>query len=177
MTPRFNRLVRSFGMLLVGGLLIAGLPAQAADENTDGAKSKTAAPASPFVSRKVEGHFFDVLASVKDVIIGRGINIAHTLPASRMLNRTGPAYGRHDNVYMDAETVEFCSARISHMLAAANHRNILLCPFTISVYVLTAEPGYVYVSYRKPVAGAESKAAVQEVEKLMAGIVEEALSW
>ena len=144
--------------------MMAGTPACAADE-------------SPFVSRKVQGNFFDILASVKDVIIGRGINIAHTLPASRMLNRTGPAFGRQQNVYIEAETIEFCSARISHMLAAANHRNILLCPFTISVYVLTADPAHVHVSYRKPVAEKNSEAAVKEVVKLLEAIVEEALSW
>ncbi len=142
-----------------------------------GAQSAAAADASPFVARKVEGRFFDVLASVKDVIIGRGINIAHTLPASRMLNRTGPAFGMHQKVYLDAETVEFCSARISHMLAAANPRNILLCPFTISVYVLSSDPAHVYVSYRKPVAEKNSEAAVAEVLKLLESIVEEALSW
>lgn len=136
-----------------------------------------AADDSPFVSKKVEGHFFDVLSTVKDVIIGRGINIAHTLPAASMLNRTGPAFGMQQNVYLEAETVEFCSARISHMLSAANPRNILLCPFTISVYVLSRDPAHVHVAYRKPVGEKNSEAAVAEVVKLLDGIVDEALSW
>lgn len=153
------------GLVIMSALGLGPAPVMAASDD------------SPFVSRKVEGHFLDVLASVKDVIIGRGINIAHTLPASRMLNRTGPAFGMQQNVYMDAETVEFCSARISHMLSAANPRNILLCPFTISIYVLTRDPAHVYVAYRKPVGEKNSEAAVAEVTKLLDSLVEEALSW
>jgi hypothetical protein len=42
------------------------------------------------VTTKVEGSFVDVSANVRTAIIGKGINIANTLPASEMLHRTGP---------------------------------------------------------------------------------------
>lgn len=69
--------------------------------------------------------------------IGKGINIAHELPASDMLNRTGSAYGYKTNTYNHARTFEFCSALISHKLARQKPDNIVLCPFTISVYTLS----------------------------------------
>ena len=43
---------------------------------------------SPVKTIKIEGDFNDTLMSVKSAVRGKGINIAHTLPASFMLNRT-----------------------------------------------------------------------------------------
>lgn len=134
---------------------------------------------SPVKTYKVEGDFTAVLDSVKTAIEGKGINIAHTLPASNMLNRTGEAFGITDNVFIQAETVEFCSARISHRLAQANYENILLCPFTISIYVLTRDPDHVYLSYRRPytMPDDESQAAIQEMVQLVESIITEATAW
>ncbi len=133
----------------------------------------------PVRSFKVEGDFADVLDSVKTAIVGKGINIAHTLPASDMLNRTGEAFGITENVFIAAETVEFCSASISHQLAQANYENILLCPFTISIYVLTADPKHVYLSYRRPftLPDENSGAAVQKVVQLIESVISEATAW
>ena len=97
------------GWLLACLLLLLPLTAQASE--------------LPVKTVKAEGEFADVLDSVKGAIEGKGINIAHTLPASDMLNRTGEAFGITENVFISAETVEFCSARISHQLARANHEN------------------------------------------------------
>jgi hypothetical protein len=52
-----------------------------------------AAGESPVVTTKVEGRFGAVLDNVRMAIVGRGLNVAHTLPASGMLSRTGPAFG------------------------------------------------------------------------------------
>jgi uncharacterized protein (DUF302 family) len=96
-----------------------------------------------------------------------------------MLNRTGKDFGIEKNVFLQAETVEFCSARISHRLAQANHENILLCPFTISIYVLSDDPEHVYLSWRRPFAlsDTESQAAVQEMVELIETIIREASEW
>ena len=105
----------------------------------------------PFVTKTVEGSFDEIYTGLKDVITGKGINIAHTLGASDMLNPDRPLRsGIKENVYINAETVEFCSAKISHKLAAKDPRNVVLCPFTISVYVLTNDPKNVHMTYRKP---------------------------
>ncbi len=133
---------------------------------------------APVVTVKVEAEFEEVLDSVKSAIAGRGINIAHILPASEMLNRTAPAFGIEENVFLHAQTIEFCSAKISHHLVQANPENILLCPFTISVYVLTKDPTHVWISYRRPyVIDPGSAAAVGEIVALVEGIIEEAIAW
>ena len=132
---------------------------------------------SPFVVTQVEGEYEDVLDSVKTAIKGKGINIAHTLPAAEMLNRTGKDFGVTSNVYLNAEIVEFCSASISHRLAQKNSANIMLCPFSISVYVTNDDPKHVNLAYRRPVAGKESAQEVGEVVKLIESIITEASEW
>jgi uncharacterized protein (DUF302 family) len=128
------------------------------------------------VTTRVEGDFHDVANNIRMSIIGKGINIAHELPASDMLNRTGPAYGYKTDTYKNARTFEFCSARISHKLARQDPDNIVLCPFTISVYTVTSEPDYVRLSYRKPVGRPGSETIVEEVVELISSIIEDA-SW
>ena len=128
-----------------------------------------------FPSYKSSDPVDDVLENIKDAIIGRGLNISATLHASDMLNRTGADLGFPDNVYMEAQTVEFCSATLSHQLVAANPSNIVLCPFTISVYLLTSDPAITHVSYRIPVAGEETSSILEKVEKLIRDIINEAL--
>ena len=134
----------------------------------------TLAEGKPIVTTKVEGTFIEVSQSIRSAILGKGINIAHVLPASGMLHRTGPAFGYTEPVYLDAETFEFCSASISHKLARSNPDNIVLCPFTISVYVLREDPAHVRISYRVPQGIKGSEEAISEVVTLLQSIVEDA---
>ncbi len=133
----------------------------------------------PVNTIKVTGEFGDIRDSVKSAIEGKGINIAHTLPASDMLNRTGGDYGITENVFQQAEILEFCSARISHQLSQANPENIMLCPFAISIYVLADDPGQVYLSWRRPfdLGDEKSRAAVGQMVKLIEGVITEATEW
>lgn len=134
---------------------------------------------SPVYTKVVEdASFADMLDGVKEIIQGKGINIAHTLPPSDMLERTGPAFGITDQVLKDGEIIEFCSAKISHQLIQANPENISLCPFTISVYVLSSDPGNVRMTFRKPyVLDEASQKAVDQMTELVKGIIEEAADW
>ncbi|MBF0265980.1 MAG: DUF302 domain-containing protein [Gammaproteobacteria bacterium] len=126
----------------------------------------------------IEGEYHDVLSSVKEIIQGKGINIAHTLPAGDMLGRTGPAFNIKEKVYLNAETVEFCSAKISHQLVQANVENIVLCPFTISVYVLASDPKHVRISTPEPfIIDDKSKEAVENMKTLVSEIIQEAAEW
>ena len=126
------------------------------------------------VTRKIEGEYHDVTAMVRTAILGKGINIAHVLPASQMLRRTAASYGYTTNVYQNAETYEFCSAELSQKLARANPDNIVMCPFTISVYVLTEEPGFVRLSYRIPSGKPGTEEIVEEIVDLIEGILDDA---
>lgn len=143
-------------------LLLTSLTASAAED--------------PIVSTKMKGDFHEVASNIRMAIIGKGISIAHTLHASDMLNRTGRDYGYQYNTYGDAEIFEFCSASISHKLSRQNPDNIVLCPFTISVYTLNSDPGFVHLSYRKPVGRPGSEEIVVEVIELISSIIEDA-SW
>ena len=126
------------------------------------------------VTVKVEGDFIDVSSNVRAAIIGKGINIANILPASEMLHRTGPAFGYKNAVYPDAVTYEFCSASISHKLARKHPDNIVLCPFTISVYTVSGEPGFVRLSYRIPTGKPGSDEIVEEIVSLIQSIIDDA---
>ncbi len=134
---------------------------------------------SPVYTKVIEGgDYEESLNTLKEVIKGKGINIAHTLPPSEMLERTGPAFGVTEKVLENGEMVEFCSAKISHKLIMANFENISLCPFSISIYVLTADPENVRLSYRKPyVLDEASKEAVAEMTALMEEIITETAEW
>jgi hypothetical protein len=126
------------------------------------------------VTVKIEGDFIDVSANVRSAITGKGINISNIVHAGRMLNRTGPAFGYKNDVYLDAETYEFCSASISHKLARIHPDNIVMCPFIISVYVVSNEPGFVRLSYRIPTGKPGTEEIVEEIAELIQSIIEEA---
>jgi hypothetical protein len=127
------------------------------------------------VINSVEEEFEYILDNVRNAIIERGINIANELHASGMLNRTAPDLGIETNVFLHAVTIEFCSATISHKLVAAHPGNMVLCPFTISIYVLSEDPDIVYIAYKPPAASDESTEALKEVETLLREIVMESL--
>jgi hypothetical protein len=141
---------------------------------TAGLINESLAAEDSIVTTRVEGSFPDVSANIRMSIIGKGINIANTLPASEMLHRTGKAFGYENDVYLDAITYEFCSARISHKLARAHPDNIVLCPFTISVYVVRDEPGFVRLSYRIPDGKPGTEEIIKEVVDLVQGIIDDA---
>ena len=126
----------------------------------------------PIVTHNIEGSFQEISSNVRAVIIGKGINIAHVLPASQMLHRIESAFGYESGVYVDAEIYEFCSTRISHMLSRAHPDNIVLCSFTISVYTVKDEPGMVRLTYRIPNGRPGTEKFVEEVVELIESIIE-----
>lgn len=134
-----------------------------------------AAVAGSIVTHSVEEEYEVVRDNLRQAIIGRGMVIAHELAAGDTLQRTAPDLGFDRNVFLRAESLEFCNALISHKLVIANPANLVLCPFTISVYVLEGSPQTVHVAYLPPTAGPESEAVLREVEELLRGIVLEAL--
>jgi uncharacterized protein (DUF302 family) len=132
------------------------------------------AAAESIVTVKVEGDYTDVFENVRSAIVGKGINISNIVPASQMLHRTGADFGYSDEVYVQAESLEFCSARLSHKLARKHPDNIVLCPFIISVYVVSDEPDIVRISYRIPSGKPGSEAVIGEIVELIDSIIEDA---
>ncbi|MEN8761288.1 MAG: hypothetical protein ABF290_02555 [Thiogranum sp.] len=57
--------------------------------------------------------------------------------------------------------------------------NTLLCPLTISLYVLSDDPEHVYLSWYRPVSlgDTESQAAVQEMVAMIEAFIRAASEW
>ncbi len=126
----------------------------------------------PAIVHTTDNDFEWAKENLLTAIANKGLVLSATLHAATMLNRTGPDLGFDKQVYKEAETYLFCKADISHKLVAANPHNIVLCPYAISVYTLTDQPGVTYYSYREPY---DKEAAYAPVAELLESIVQEAL--
>jgi len=122
--------------------------------------------------------FETVKSAITDAITGKGLVINTVSHIGEMLERTGKDMGGAKQVFVNAESFEFCSATVSRKTMEADPHNIVFCPYIISVYVLPNKPNITYVSYRKPdiVGTPASKVSLREVEKLLRSIIEEALN-
>ncbi len=121
--------------------------------------------------------FETVKSAIADAIIGKGLVINNTSHIGEMLARTGKDMGDAKQVFVNADSYEFCSAVVSREMMEADPHNIVFCPYIISVYVLPNEPKKTYISFRKPdlVGSPASKAALKNVEKLLRSIIKDAL--
>jgi uncharacterized protein (DUF302 family) len=126
---------------------------------------------------RVDGSFDEVWEFVKFAVTERGIKINNISHIGEMLRRTGEDVGATEEVFVKAKVVEFCSATVSRQMMEADPHNIVFCPYIISVYELTDEPGVVNLAFRRPalVGNADSRAALGEVEKLLENIIAEAV--
>ncbi|MDJ0807712.1 MAG: DUF302 domain-containing protein [Gammaproteobacteria bacterium] len=128
----------------------------------------------PMVIYQSEESFEDVIENIKMAIEERGMLVSGTLHVSDMLNRTGPDLG-YSKVFEKAESVEFCSASISHQMTQVAAENMSVCPFTISVYVKSAEPDQLYVAYRRQQLAGEAAEVTQAIEEMLDGIVQDSI--
>lgn len=151
--------------------MLAAAPLHAADQ--------PARKASPIVIHTVEGDFQSVREAVEMAIINRGLVVDHVSHIGDMLERTGKDIGATKQVYGKAQALQFCSASVSRATMEADPKNIAFCPYIVFVYTLPDHPKKVYVGYRRPQPGGskQSKAALAKVEELLAGVVQEAVSW
>lgn len=121
-----------------------------------------------------QGEFDEIKESLVFAIQEQGAVVSYTAHASDMLARTGKALGITENVYSKAEVVLFCKAEISHKLVAADPHTLVLCPYPIAIYTLTAEPGTVYLSIRKPL---QNLVAYQAIQRFLETIITQALDF
>jgi uncharacterized protein (DUF302 family) len=136
-----------------------------------------AAAESYMAQYKTKGDFDEVKDDVAFAITGRGLVINNVSHIGSMLARTGKAMGNSKAIFVKAQALEFCSATLSRDMMEADPHNIVFCPFIIAIYVLPDDPKTVYVSYRRPdlVGSPQSVAALRAVDRLLDGIVKEAL--
>lgn len=102
------------------------------------------------VVHETEEDFEWVRSSLREAITERGMIISGELHLSDMLERTAADLGFEQPVYTRAESIEFCSALMSHRMAASDPRNLVVCPFTVSVYSTVSAPDRVYVAFNPP---------------------------
>lgn len=148
-----------------------GLPGMAALAALIVFNTAAAAADGALVVRSTKGSFEEVKERVESAIESRGLVLNYTARIGAMLERTGKDIGAAKRVFEHAEALEFCSASVSRGTMEADPHNIGFCPYVINVYALPAEPGRVYVSYRK----FPPSRAMRPAEKLVAEIVRDAL--
>jgi uncharacterized protein (DUF302 family) len=116
-----------------------------------------------------KGVFSDVRQDVADGIVNRGFVIDYTAHIGEMLKRTAKDFGETKPLYANAEGLQFCSARLSREMFAAEPANIALCPYVLVVYEMADKPGVIHVGFRKmPASGsARSRKATTAIEKML----------
>ena len=135
---------------------------------------------APVVRYGVDAKFDSVRDDLQEAIVAKGLVIDNTSFIAKMLDRTGKDVGSTKAVYAEGQgqAFSFCSAVLSRKTMEADPHNMVFCPYTLVVYSPAAEPGKVYVAYRRPVLpdGSEAtRAALKDVETLLDGIARDAL--
>lgn len=128
-------------------------------------------------TRVIKDDFDYVVESIKGAIGDRGIKINGVNHIGKMLRRTAAAVGATKEIYKFGKAYNFCSSTLSRATMEADPHNITFCPYIITVYELKAEPGNIYITYRKPkiVGNAASKKALKAIGDLLDGIVKDAI--
>lgn len=128
------------------------------------------AHAQDMVSFTVEEGIEDVLFSVENEIIGRGLKIDSVSHVGAMLDRTGLDLGATEKIFYMAEVFSFCSATTSREVMEVNPANIAYCPYTIFVYTTPDAMDKTTVGH-----SAYPEGEMQIVQELLTGIVKDAL--
>lgn len=132
---------------------------------------------APLQIRAKQASYEDVKFELQNAIVGHGLVIDFVGNVGGMIARTGADVGSSKPVYKQAEYFSFCSAKLSRATMEADPANLGFCPYVIFMYETAASPGTIQIGYRRPQPhGSEaSRAALQEVSRLLEAIVNEAL--
>jgi len=163
--------MKTISKLLFTLLLLSGLSVYA------GAPGKTAQAVDYKSTFSVKDDYAFVVDAIKEAIGDRGIKINGVNFIGKMLHRTAAAVGATKDIYKHGQAYNFCSSTLSRATMEADPHNIAFCPYIITVYELTDEPGTIYVTYRKPlVVGNEaSKKSLKAIGDLLDNIVKDAI--
>lgn len=118
--------------------------------------------------------FTDVRQDLIDAIINRGYVLDFNGRVGDMLKRTRADVGGVP-LYLEAEYMAFCSAVLSRKTMEVDIHNIGFCPYVVTVYENKANPGTIYVSYRKLTSGGNPDQSLVAVEKMLDEIANEAV--
>lgn len=152
-------------------VLLLCLPLAAwAEDFTQGA-----AQGPVYVYQTQEFGFDEVRENLKLAIQMRGLIISGTLYVQDVLQRTGMDLGYTEDVYTQAESLEFCSALLSHKMTQLDPLNMVVCPFTVSYFVKPDAPDTVYVAFRKILLAGAAEELTARLEDFLHDLVREAL--
>lgn len=126
-----------------------------------------------------QGEFEEVKQNLELAITDQGLVVNNVADIGSMLDKTGVDLGEGEQLYLNGQVLEFCSAVLSREKMKADPANIVFCPFTMHIYELPTEPGVIYAGYRRPtiVGNEASQAALQKIDVLLREILTEAMSW
>jgi uncharacterized protein (DUF302 family) len=157
------------GALLAALASVAATPAGATEPNGQVIDDQ-------FVVYQTRGDFDFILGGVRMAVVNQGLQVRDIMHLDRMLERTGRDLGLEPMPYRQAESVEFCSAYLAHLMAEAHPANPTTCPLTVYVYTRRDTPNTVYVAYEKPRYAGDAAKAEAETERLLRRIAESGLS-
>jgi uncharacterized protein (DUF302 family) len=121
------------------------------------------------ILKTYDGTFDDATFAVETAIVGKGLVIDYVSHTGDMLNRTAKDVGSDVTIFEAADIFLFCSATISREVMEEEPMNIQHCPYSIFV---AERAGEVMIGYRQYPDG-----AMQKVQALLEGIVEEAVDF
>ena len=123
------------------------------------------------VRRIVGSDFRAAGEALVEAIEAEGLVVGAVLPFNRMLERTASSAGPTASPYAEAEIVQFCSSGLAWQMVGEDVDQLALCPLSIAVYSLAAEPGLVWLAYRLP---GSATAARGRADALLRRLVERA---
>lgn len=111
----------------------------------------TVAAADDVVVRRIAGSdFSSAREALVEAIEAEGLVVGAVLPFNRMLERTAGVAGPVASPYAEAEIVQFCSSDLAWRMVGEEASQLALCPLSIALYRLAADPGPVVLAYRRP---------------------------
>lgn len=127
----------------------------------------------PIVIYRTDDGFEDVKFELETAITNKGFTLNDALHISEMLQRTAKDIGIDKPVYIQSESLSFCSAILTHQFAQSHPAYMVLCPLTLSIYTTVIEPDITYIAFRKPLLA--DTALNQTIEDTFSNIIHDAL--
>jgi len=102
------------------------------------------------VTTLVASDFSSAHEALVEAIEAEGLVIGAIVPFNDMLARTASNLGRSGSPFAAAEIIQFCSSALAWQLLDEDMSQMALCPLSVAIYVMVAEPGRVVLAYRAP---------------------------
>lgn len=127
----------------------------------------------------IEGEFDFYREMLESAITDEGMVINAVGRIAEMLDRTGTDLGLGERVYLNGESLEFCSALLSRRMMEADPHSIVFCPYVIAIYERVEQPGTIFIGYQRvPIVGDKAtREALRDVDALLDRVVNNAMAF